>query len=152
MLERRRGKKIKAKGVYRDAVRSSQSKVITSFGLKWECMMLIVQLPWSKRPWALPFLTVLAPSKKSNEKAGCRHKTSLDWTRQMVQLVSRWLKRSWVLLGDGAYACMDLASACIHQGVTLISRLRNDAQLFHFPPAQDDKNAVEKLSKASELI
>ena len=44
-LERRKGKKIKAKGVYRDAVRSSQSKVITSFGLKWECMMLIVPLP-----------------------------------------------------------------------------------------------------------
>lgn len=91
-LERRKGKKIKAKGVYRDAVRSSQSKVVTSFGLKWECMTLIVPLPWCKRPWALPFLTVLAPSKKSNEAAGCRHKTSLDWTRQMVILVSRWLK------------------------------------------------------------
>ena len=74
-LERRRGKKIKAKGVYRDAVRSSQSKVITCFGLKWECMALIVPLPWSKRAWALPFLTVLAPSKKANENAGKRHKT-----------------------------------------------------------------------------
>ena len=40
-LERRKGKKIKAKGVYRDAVRSSQSKIITCFGLKWECMALI---------------------------------------------------------------------------------------------------------------
>ncbi len=80
-LERRQGKKIKAKGPYRDAVRSSQSTVVISFGLKWECMMLIVPLPWCKRPWALPFLTVLAPSKKSNEKAGKRHKTSIDWTR-----------------------------------------------------------------------
>jgi len=76
-LERRKGKKIKAKGVYRDAVRSSQSKVITSFGLKWECMTLIVPLPWCSRPWALPFLTVLAPSKKANEKAGKRHKPPL---------------------------------------------------------------------------
>ena len=54
-LERRKGKKIKAKGVYRDAVRSSQSNLVTSFGLKWECMTLIVPLPWCKRPWALPF-------------------------------------------------------------------------------------------------
>ena len=130
-LERRKGKKIKAKGVYRDAVRSSQSKVITSFGLKWECMTLIVPLPWCSRPWALPFLTVLAPSKKANEKAGRRHKTSIDWTRQMVKIVSRWLKhRAWILLGDGAYACMALAQACVGQGVTLISRLRLDAQLF----------------------
>lgn len=36
MLKRRRGKKIKAKGLYRDAVRSSQSNVVTSYGLKWE--------------------------------------------------------------------------------------------------------------------
>ena len=132
-LERRKGKKIKAKGIYRDAVRSSQSKVITSFGLKWESMMLIVPLPWCTRPWALPFLTVLSPSKKSNEKAGRRHKTSIDWTRQMMILVSRWLKRPWILLGDGAYACMDLARSCVKQGVTLISRLRLDAQLFEFP-------------------
>lgn len=133
-LERRKGKKIKAKGVYRDAVRSSQSRVITAFGLKWECMTLIVPLPWCRRPWALPFLTVLSPSKKSNEKADRRHKTSIDWTRQMVKLVSRWLKgASWILLGDGAYACMALAQTCINTNVTLISRLRLDAQLFEFP-------------------
>lgn len=100
-LERRQGKKIKAKGVYRDAVRSSQSHVVTSYGLKWECMALIIPLPWCRRAWALPFLTLLSPSKKSNEKAARRHKTSIDWTRQMVILVSRWLnKTSWILVGS----------------------------------------------------
>ena len=138
-LERRKGKKIKAKGVYRDAVKSSQSNVVTTFGLKWECMTLIVPLPWCKRPWALPFLTVLAPSKKSNEVAGRSHKTSLDWTRQMVILVSRWLKCQWILVGDGAYACMDLALTCIKLDVTLISRLRLDAQLFEFPVFEKKK-------------
>lgn len=138
-LERRRGKKIKAKGLYRDAVQSSQSNVVTSYGLKWECMTLIVPLPWCKRPWALPFLTVLAPSKKSNEAEGRRHKTSLDWTRQMVCLVSRWLTRQWVLVGDGAYACMDLALTCVVLNVVLISRLRLDAQLFEFPVFEQKK-------------
>lgn len=138
-LERRRGKKIKAKGLYRDAVQSSQSNVVTSYGLKWECMVLIVPLPWCKRPWALPFLTVLAPSKKSNVAAGRRHKTSLDWTRQMVCLVSRWLKRQWILVGDGAYACMDLALTCIKLNVALISRVRLDAQLFEFPVFEKKK-------------
>jgi hypothetical protein len=80
-----------------------------------------------------------APSKKSNEKTGRRHKTSLDWTRQMVKLISRWLKKSWILVGDGAYACMDLAATCIKQNVTLISRLRLDAQLFKFP-VYEEKN------------
>lgn len=138
-LERRRGKKIKAKGLYRDAVQSSQSNVVTSYGLKWECMMLIVPLPWCKRPWALPFLTVLAPSKKSNEAAGRRHKTSLDWTRQMTYVVSRWIRRYWILVGDGAYACMDLALTCIKLNVALISRVRLDAQLFEFPVFEKKK-------------
>ena len=110
-LERRRGKKIKAKGAYRDAVASSQSRVVICFGLKWECMTLIVPLPWCKRPWALPFMVILSPSKKSDEAAGKRHKTSIDWTIQMVRCVSRWLNRApWILVGDGAYACMALAN------------------------------------------
>jgi|TARA_B100001964_G_C14175468_1_gene573611 hypothetical protein len=130
-LERRQGKKIKAKGAYRDAVRSSQAKVVISFGLKWECMTLIVPLPWCKRYWALPFLTVLAPSKKSNEAKGVHHKTSIDWTMQMISAVSRWIKRKpWILLGDGAYACMDLSHHCLKRGANLISRFRLDAQLF----------------------
>jgi hypothetical protein len=133
-LERRRGEKIKAKGVYRDAVRSSQSKTVTCFGLTWECMSLILPLPWCKRHWALPFLVILSPSKKANEKVGRKHKTSIDWTRRMVGLVSRWVcGKSWILLGDGAYACIALAKTCIAKKVTLISRLRLDSRLFEFP-------------------
>jgi hypothetical protein len=65
-LERRRGAKIRAKGIFRDAVRSSQKYTNYSSGLRWVSMMLLVSLPWSERMWALPFLTVLAPSPKTN--------------------------------------------------------------------------------------
>ena len=133
-LERRQGNKIKAIGAYRDAVRSSRANIVVSFGLKWECMALIMPLPWCKRYWALPFLMVLAPSKKSNEEAGKKHKTSIDWTVQMVSLVSRWIVRKpWILLGDGAYACMDLSRHCVKKGAALISRFRLDAHLFEEP-------------------
>ncbi|MCP4206351.1 MAG: transposase, partial [Shimia sp.] len=73
-VERRSGDKIKAKGCYRDAVRSTQKQVVKCYGLKWISLMLLVPLPWSERVWALPFLTVLAPSKRANEAAGRRHK------------------------------------------------------------------------------
>lgn len=46
-LEQRKGTQIAAKGRYRDAVRSSQSKVVTCLGLHWICMALIVPVPWS---------------------------------------------------------------------------------------------------------
>ena len=44
-LERRKGKKIKAKGVFRDAVRSSQKYIVKAFGLRWVSMMLLVSVP-----------------------------------------------------------------------------------------------------------
>jgi len=81
-IERRKGKKIKAKGCYRDAVRSSQKYAVIRFGLKWLSMMLIVLLPWSNHYWSLPFLTVLNPSESANKEAKKRHKTTIDWSIQ----------------------------------------------------------------------
>jgi hypothetical protein len=133
-IERRGGKKITAKGCYRDAVRSTEKVVVKCFGLKWVCLMLIVSLPWCQRPWALPFMTILAPSKKSNEARGRMHKTSIDWTIIAVRVISRWLKRAWVLIGDGGFACVRLGHACLKQHVTLVSRLRLDAALYELPP------------------
>jgi hypothetical protein len=134
-IERRQGKKITAKGYYRDAVRSTKKAIVKCYGLKWVCLMLIVNLPWCNRPWALPFMTILAPSKKSNEIRGRKHKTSIDWTIIAVRAIARWLKRPWVLIGDGGFACIRLAHACIKRNVTLVSRLRLDAALYEFAPS-----------------
>src|ERR671931_2101536 len=71
-VERRTGRKIKAKGCYRDAVRSTKKHVIRCFGLKWVSMMVLVPVPWAKRGWALPFLTALCwPAKSRHQR---RHK------------------------------------------------------------------------------
>src|SRR4029434_6607043 len=86
-LERRSGRQIKAKGCYRDAVRSSKKHVIRCFGLKWVSMMLLVPVPWSRRVWALPFLTALCWPK--HKRGTRRHKTSVDWVRQMMKQVRR---------------------------------------------------------------
>jgi hypothetical protein len=58
-VERRSGRKIRAKGCYRDAVRSTKKHFIRCLGLKWVSMMLLVPVSWSLRVWALPFLTAL---------------------------------------------------------------------------------------------
>src|SRR3712207_5557094 len=63
-LERRRGKKIAAKGIYRDPVRSTQERFVKASGLRWVCLMLLVPVPWAGRVWALPFLCILAPSER----------------------------------------------------------------------------------------
>jgi len=152
-IERRKGKKIKAKGCYRDSVRSTKKKLIHCFGLKWISMMLIVPVPWAKRAWALPFLTVLAPSKACNKANSKRHKTTVDWTRQMIMQVRRWLPhRVIVLVGDGAYAAVSLALCCagFPVPVALVVRFRLDAALYDFPPPEQPGKRGPKPKKGKK--
>ena len=81
-IERRWGAKIKARGIYRDPVRSSQGHFVKASGLRWLSLMVMVPIPWVGRRWALPFLTVLAPSERWSSEHGRRHKTLTDWARR----------------------------------------------------------------------
>jgi hypothetical protein len=143
-LERRRGKKIAAKGHFRDAVLSSEKQHVASEGLRWVSMMLLVKVPWSQRVWALPFLTVLAPHEKSNQAMGKRHKTSLDWVRQMITQVRRWTPdRQIILVTDGGLIAVKLGLRCTRyrQPVTYVSRLHLNIRLFDAPVPSTRKNA-----------
>ena len=73
-LERRWGDKIQARGIYRDAVRASGSHFVKSSGLRWLSLMWLTEIPWAQRIWALPFLTVLAPSERYFQAKRRRHK------------------------------------------------------------------------------
>lgn len=153
-LERREGKKIKGRGIYRDAVRSSKKHTVTCAGLRWESMALLVRLPWSRRVWALPFLTVLAPSQQSNEAEGKRHKTSVRWIGQMIGQVRRWLpERELVLVVDGALATLKLGRRCAgyRKPVTYVSRLRLDAALYDepLPPPLVSADASARKGRAN---
>jgi hypothetical protein len=134
-IERRSGRRIKAKGCYRDPVRSSRKHVVKCFGLKWVALMVLVPIPWSQRVWALPLLTSLSWPEGSGRRAS--HKTSIAWARQMVLQVRRWLpERELILVTDGGFAAVELARACQRYGVTMICRLRLDAALYHAPGPQ----------------
>ena len=94
--------------------------------------MILVPVPWSPRVWALPFLTTLCWPEGTSRRAS--HKTSIDWARQMVLQVRRWLpKRELILVLDGSFAAVDLARACQRDRVTMICRLRLDMALYHPP-------------------
>jgi hypothetical protein len=134
-VERRSGRRITAKGCDRDAVRSSHTHVIRCVGLTWVVMRLLVPEPWARRVWALPFLTALCRPAKTSQPQ--RHKTSIDWVRHMVQPVRRWVpEHRLVLVVDGGFAAVSLALACVKSRVTMVSRLRWDAALYHPPGPQ----------------
>src|SRR5229473_4755036 len=136
-IERRRGAKIAAKGIYRDPVRSSKEHFVKASGLRWVSLQLLARVPWAERVWALPFLTVLAPSERYHQERGQRHKTLPDWGRQMLLQRRRWLpERSLVAVADSTYAALDLLAACarLPNPVVVITRLRLDAALYDPAP------------------
>lgn len=137
-LERRRGPHIRRCGIFRDGVRSSQKQVQLSQGVRWITLAIVVRPPWTQRAWALPFLSIVAPSPKVSAHLGVRHKTVPQWARQLVILVRRWLPEVPItLLGDGAYSVVELGVVCCQREVELIAPLRWDVNLFTPPPPRD---------------
>ena len=113
-IERRRGQQIRAKGIYRDPVRSSKSHFVKASGLRWVSLMLLVNIPWAEKIWLLPFLTALAPSERYYAKGVRQPKKLTDWTRQMGKQVRRWLtKRNIVLVADSTYAALGLLDSLV---------------------------------------
>jgi hypothetical protein len=136
-LERRYGKKISARGVYRDPVRSTHETFVKSSGLRWVCAMLLVEIPWASRVWALPFLSVLAPSERYAARRGRRHKKMTEWAWQMLLVLRRWYpKREIVATADRAYASLKLLDRCRKHSkpITFVTRLRLDAALYEPAP------------------
>jgi hypothetical protein len=135
-IERRWGKKIAARGIYRDPVRSTHGHFVKASGLRWLAFMVMVPLPWTIRRWALPFLTILAPSQHYDDTHQRRHKTLVDWARQGILQVRRWLpNRLIVIVADSSFAAIGLITA-VRRHVCFVTRLRLDANLFEPPPAR----------------
>ena len=132
-IERRWGPTIRARGIYRDPVRSSHGHFVKASGLRWISVMLLAPIPWAGRVWALPFLTALAPSERFAHSRGCRHKKLTDRARQLLLLVARWLpERRLIAVADSSYAAIELLAAVCRR-LTMITRLRLDARLFDPP-------------------
>ena len=133
-IERRKGSRSAAKGIYRDPVRSSKGCFVKVSGLRWLSLMVVARVPFARAAWGLPFLTVLCPSERAAEKAGKRHKKLTDWARQALLQTRRWLpERTIVVVADSGYAVIELCLALIGQ-VVMVSRLRLDARLFEPAP------------------
>ena len=136
-VERRWGKKISVKGVYRDPVRSNRENFVKASGLRWVCVMLLVEIPWASRVWALPFLSALAPSERYASERGRRHKKITDWEWQLLLQVRRWYpEREIIAVADSTYASLKLLFRCrsLSTPVTFITRLRLDAALYEPAP------------------
>ncbi len=130
-LVRRTGRRIVWKGRLHDAVRSQPGHVATSAGIHWLCLAVLVPIPWSRRPWALPFLSIPTLAPATSVKLGRRHRTTPEYADVLLRLVRRWQPgREIVVVGDSAFAVVELGHTCRVRRLRLISRLVLNAQLY----------------------
>lgn len=152
-IERRRGAQIKAKGIYRDPVRSSHSHFVKASGLRWLSLMLLAPIPWAQRVWALPFLTVLAPSERYYKGKARKYKKLTEWARQTVLQARRWLpNRFLVIVADSSFAVIDLLWQLrqLRNPICMITRLRLDAALYE--PAKPTPGAMGRPRKKGQRL
>ncbi len=113
---------------------------------------MLARVPWSRRPWALPFFVVPVLAEKTCQKLGKRHRGTVGWAEFAVERVRRWQpERQIVLVGDGAYSSVELVGTCqgMNKPVKLVSRLRLDASLYDFPGAQPKGKRGPKPKKGA---
>ena len=149
-LERRRGARIRARGIYRDAVRSSRHQLVKASGLRWISLMWLGHVPWAGRHWALPgahragALLSLPPAAGD---AGTR-RSPTGPGRWSCSCAAGCPTDLWCWWGDNGYAVLDLLHCCqaLREPVTLIARLRLDAALYApAPPRQPGQNGRPAL-------
>ena len=144
-------RRISARGIYRDPVRSSHGHFVKASGLRWLSFMVLTPVPWASLLKALPVLTLLAPSERADHQRGRRHKLLTDWARQGALQLCRWLPgRRIIFVGDSSFAVHELAHA-ITARATLISRLRLDASLFAPPPKRATRTVGRPAQKGLAL-
>ena len=128
-VERRRGPKIQARAIYRDAARSCRECFQQTSGLRWLSLPLLVPIPWARRAWALPFLSALGPSARYPvyTQKGRRHQSPCERARGLIGQVRRWLpKQALAVVADSGCAATELLAwrQQLPAPVTLSTRLR----------------------------
>lgn len=148
------GKKVFGKARHRDAKRSTHSYVAHLWGHKWVVLAILVDLPGTNRPWALPILVALYRDAQQNKAERRRHKTPVDLMRQLLRVVLRWFPaRKFVFSGDGGYGTHALTSFAHRQRkrLTLVSRFHADAALYAAPPLPRHTKKGRPRTKGKKL-
>jgi hypothetical protein len=137
-LERRWGPRIKKRGHYRDPLASSKQRSIATSGIRWIVLAVIITPPWTRRSWALPVLSIPAPTPEVSQRLGLRHKTVARRARQMILVMRRWLPEVEItVLGDQAYSVLELGNVCARHRIRLVAPLRLDAALYAPAPLRE---------------
>jgi hypothetical protein len=136
------GRRVYGKARHRDPVRSTHSHTAWRYGHKWVVLAVLVRLPFATRPWALPVLVALYRSEEDNRARGRPHHTPAQLMCRLLRVMRLWLPdHQLIFVGDAGYGTHEVARFCYRHrlGLTLVSKLHPDANLFEPPPPYPGK-------------
>src|SRR3954451_22246729 len=131
------GRRVYGKARHRDPVRSSHTYTAWRYGHRWVVLAVLVRFPFATRAWALPVLVALYRSEEDDRARGRPHRTPAQLMCQLLRVMRMWFPdRRLIFVGDAGYGTHELARFCDRHrlGLTLISKLHPDANLYEPPP------------------
>lgn len=151
-LVTKKGAKIFGLGNHVDAVKSSKSTQIFSFGHVWVVLSVVVHLPFSRRPWALPILFRLYRSKKEHaKKRGGRYFKKTELGRQMLDVVRSWASEAnFRVAADNAYS-NDTVLHGLPENIHFVGAMRPDAVLTALPTDEERKKTGRRRKRGQVL-
>ena len=134
-LAPKKGPKVFGIGNHLDPVRSTRRVRIFTFGHVWVVLSVVVRVPFSQRPWALPVLFRLYRTKKDCARRRTTHRKKTELAREMLDLVARWLPdRNLRAAMDNAY-CNNTVLRGLPRTLRVVGAMRPDAALTATPAA-----------------
>ena len=145
------GKRVYGKARHRDPVRSSHSYTAWRYGHKWVVLAVLVRFPFATRAWALPVLVALYRSEEDDRARKRPHRTPAQLMCQLLRVMRMWFPgRRLIFVGDSGYGTHEVARFCHRHrlGLTLVSKLHPDANLFEPPPPYSGKGRPRVKGRA----
>jgi hypothetical protein len=137
-LFKRRGKKVWAASWFHDGSAPGPAK--TGYGNNWVVLAVVVRLPFTSRPVAVPVMAKLVIK-------GTNSKSRLWLARRMAERLAAALPgREVRVVADSAYAGGELKG--LPAGVSWTTRLRKDAALHGLPPARTGRPGRPRVKGA----
>jgi hypothetical protein len=119
-----------------DPVRSTKAVRVFTFAHCWVVLCVVVDVPFSARPWALPVLFRLYRSKKHCANKGIEYRKKAEFGRELVDIVAEWFPAERIELSADCAYCNSTLLDGLAQNVVLFGSRRPEAVLTDRPVPQ----------------
>jgi hypothetical protein len=152
-LAPKKGIRVFGVSMHVDAVSSTKKHKNLVNGHCWVQLGLVINVPWSKRPWFVPLLSRLYRGKKEAATAKA-YRTKSALAREMLDLFLSWLRpgRKVHLLIDSGYMGRTMLRGLPLSTVTVFGSIKSNAALYRPVEGRSNKRRGRPRKKGTRLL